>query len=333
MWQLANRTPYAAERGFARDRRGAEVWLVAVKGTFTIRDRGQVAVAEAQEPVTTAPTYLGERGRSSLRGDTDLVLAKPGTDVLVHGRAHAPGGKPAARVEVGLRCGPIAKWLVVVGERTYRRGALDVAPSEPEPFVEMPIRYERAFGGADPETGAREPRNPVGAGFAERADRLAGRPAPNIEAPGAPITSAKDRPPPAGFGPVARDWAPRLGLAGTYDRAWEEARMPLLPDDFDDRFFLVAPADQQVPGGLREGTLVELLHLTPEGLLRFHLPRTRPCFRTFFGRETVEHRARLHTVIIEPDARRVVLVWHTALPCHGKEHRLDRTLISEKAYV
>ncbi|WP_437293135.1 DUF2169 family type VI secretion system accessory protein [Sorangium sp. So ce426] len=333
MWQLVNHTPYAAERCFARDRRGAEVWLVAVKGTFAIRDDGTTEVADAQEPVALAPLHFGDPDRSSLRYDADLVLTKPGTDVLVHGRAHAPNGKPAARVEVGLRCGPIAKRLVVVGDRTYRRGVLGVVPSEPEPFVEMPIRYERAFGGADPETSAREPRNPAGVGFAERAQRLLGRPAPNIEDPGAPISSAKDRPTPAGFGPLARGWAPRRALAGTFDRAWEEERMPLLPADFDDLFFFGAPADQRVPGFLREGTPVDLLHLTPGGLLRFRLPRTRPCFRTSFGREAAEHRARLHTVIIEPDARRVILVWHTALPCHGKEHRLEHTRIWEKTYV
>lgn len=335
MWELVNRTRFAAERCFARDARGAEVWLVAVRGTFRIAGDGSTEPAEVQEPVAAAPSYLGEPGRSSLRCDTDLVLSKPGTDVLVVGHAHAPKGKPAARVEIGLRAGPIAKMLVVVGPRHYRRGVIDVTISDPEPFVRMPVTYERAFGGVDPEVGPRacDPRNPVGVGFAERPERLAGRPAPNVEAYGRPLTSARDRAAPAGFGAIARHWEPRVRLAGTFDAAWEEHRMPLLPDDFDERFHFAAPEDQQVPGYLREGSAVEVLNMTPDGLLRFHLPRTRPVFRTFFGRDTVEHRARLHTVLVEPDERLVELVWHTALPCHGKEHRLERTLLWEKAYV
>jgi hypothetical protein len=334
MWHLVNRTRFAVERSFARDLRGAEVWLVAVKGTFVIREDGATEPAEVQELVAVAPSYMGPAGRSSLRLDTDLALAKPGTDVIVIGHAHA-GARPAPRVEVGLRVGPIAKMLAVFGDRTYRRRVLDVVPSEPEPFTRMPITYERAFGGVDAEGGPRsvEPRNPVGVGFADKPERLVGRAVPNVERVDAPITSARDRPAPAGFGAIPCDWEPRASLAGTYDAAWEEERMPLLPLDFDPRFFHAAPEDQRVPGHLREGSLVEVLRMTPDGLLRFRLPEVRPCFRTFFGRDMVEHRARLHTVIIEPDERRVSVVWHTALSCQGREHQLDRTIIWEKRYA
>ncbi len=37
---LNNKTPFAAERSWVRDRNGAEVWLVAVKGTFNILPDG-----------------------------------------------------------------------------------------------------------------------------------------------------------------------------------------------------------------------------------------------------------------------------------------------------
>lgn len=334
MWQLLNRTPYAVERGFVRDVRGRELWVVVVKGTFRIRSDGRAELDEPQPPVTVAPRYHGVPGRSSLRADTDLVLGKPGTDVLVLGRAHAPKGKPAPRVEVGIRCGTIAKTLVVHGDRTYRRGAVNIVPSAAAPFTEMPILYERAFGGVDPlDEGAREPRNPAGVGFAARPERLVGLPVPNIEYPGEPVTSAEDRPAPAGLGPIARDWAPRLARAGTYDEAWHEERAPLWPEDLDERFFCAAPEDQQIPGYLREGSRVELVHLTPDGLFSFELPRTRPAFRTAFGRDAVEHRGRLHTVEIEPDARRVSMVWHTAVPCQGKDHRIEHTRIWEKRYV
>ena len=46
MWQIDNRTPFAAERGWVRDRDGAEVWLVAVKCTFDILPDGTTAGVE-----------------------------------------------------------------------------------------------------------------------------------------------------------------------------------------------------------------------------------------------------------------------------------------------
>jgi len=67
MWQVDNRTPFAAERAWVRDRNGAEVWLVAVKCTFTIEPDGTTAVAEEQPPVRRIPEHHGEPGRSSLK--------------------------------------------------------------------------------------------------------------------------------------------------------------------------------------------------------------------------------------------------------------------------
>lgn len=121
---------------------------------------------------------------------------------------------------------------------------------------------------------------------------------------------------PAGFGPLAPHWQPRVAFAGTYDEAWRNDRQPLLPADFDDRFYQCAPQDQQTPSFLRGGEPVVLYHLTPGGELRFSLPKLFLGFVTQFSdrsREVHQDR-RLHTVIIDTDGPRVSLVWHTALP-------------------
>lgn len=266
-----------------------------------------------------------------LESGIDWSTTKPGTDVLLHASAHAPGGHPAPRVDVSLRFDGRTKTLAVFGDRTWRPGLFGPSLSEPAPFVTMPIRYERAYGGADGD--AFDARNPIGVGFATAAAHLAGRPAPNVEHPDALIASWRDRPRPAGFGPIPRHWSPRRELAGTYDERWEAERAPLLPEDFDDDFFYSAPEDQRVPGHLREGSVIELLNLTPSGHLRVTLPKVRPTFRTYFGRDAVDHGGRLHTVILEPDESRLIMVWHTALRCHGREHKLERTVVRMKDYV
>ncbi len=74
-------------------------------------------------------------------------------------------------------------------------------------------------------------------------------PAPTIEAADAPITRWDAMPPPAGFGPVPPWWRPRQQHAGTYDEAWLAERHPLLPRDFDERFWHCArPASSRRPG-------------------------------------------------------------------------------------
>lgn len=334
MWELVNRTSFAAERTFARDRNGAEVFLVAVKGTFVLGSDGMLARADVQEPVLPAPVYSGEPGTSSLLYETDLVLGKPATDVLVHGHAYALSGKAAPAVEVSLRVGPIFKRIVAVGDRTWEKRLAGLTLSDPAPFERMPLVYERAFGGSIPAGAGprveREARNPVGTGLVLSASEAAGKRAPNLEHPGDVLHTWDQRPRPAGLGPIARDWSPRVELAGTYDAQWERDRMPLPPLDFDDRFYQCAPEDQQVPGYLRGGEAVELRGMTPGGLLRFTLPRVDLGFTTSIGGEKRGHEANLHTVIIEPDQLRVILVWHTAMPCHHSLYTLRRTVVFEK---
>ncbi len=192
----------------------------------------------------------------------------------------------------------------------------------------MPLIYERAFGGSDALQGVNDNRNPIGKGFFAKRSNLAGIAAPNIEYPANSGSSSGNVPRPAGYGPIARNWSPRLELAGTYDDAWFEQRKPLVPVDFNDRFFQCAPEDQQTQKYLTGGEEVELINLTPVGRWRFQLPRVAiGCATSFLGRSREFHRPNLHTVVIEPDVRRVIMVWHTSLPCHYTLYDLKSTQV------
>ncbi|MGH8497947.1 MAG: DUF2169 family type VI secretion system accessory protein [Methylococcales bacterium] len=332
MWQVDNRTPFAAERGWVRDRNGAEIWLVAVKATFDINPDGTTEISKEQPPVLRIPEYYGEPGKSSIKYEADLVLTKKTTDVLVVGYAYAPGDKPVTELDVGFRVGPVQKMLRVFGDRQWAASGASSA----QPFTKMPIVYERAFGGADPKSDHPdrdwEWRNPLGTGFVVSGDHADGLKLPNIEYPNELMRSKKDRPSPAGFGPICSHWQPRVSYAGTYDDHWMKNRQPLLPDDFDERFFQCAPLDQQTPTFLRGGEPCVLYRLTPEGDLRFFLPKLYFGFETrFYDGSREFHKTRnLHTVILEPDFPRVSIVWHSALPCHFKVQKLERTTISLK---
>lgn len=334
MWSLENHTPFAAERSWVRDKNGAEVWLVAVRGTFALSLNGTLNIAEVQNEVCLAPKYIGDPGQSSLLYESDLQHTKLQTDVIVHGHAYAPAGKYVSQTDVGIKAGNIFKKLRVFGDRSWKSGFFGMKASRPEPFDKMPIVYERAFGGWDqraenPKKHSWEPKNPVGTGFAVEANHLAGQKLPNIEYPDRLITSWKQRPDPAGFGPIAGHWQSRLQYAGTYDQKWQDDKQPLLPDDFDERFHQCAPFDQQATGYLQGGEQVEIFNLTPQGHLKFRLPVVKLHFNTKFGRERIDHFANIHSVIIEPDYPRLIMVWHTMLSCHSKVLKLETTTITD----
>jgi hypothetical protein len=339
MWEVDNYTKYAHAHSWDRDRSGADTWIVIVKGTFLILPDGTTAVAEEQPPVCEVPQYFGAPGLSSLRIDTDLIRVKPSTDVLVLGHAYAPNGRRATQVDVTLRTSAFEKTLRVFGDRVWARGPLGLNLSSPEPFLKMPLVYERAAGGVDRTTVNSanvfwDERNPVGAGFASDPVDLANQKAPNIEYPNDPTSSPRKAVRPAGFGPIGAHWVPRRRWAGTYDARWERERKPLTPEDLDDRFYLCAPEDQQLPAHLTGGETIELRNMTPEGTLTFRLPRVVLGFETVFDTdEPVLHRQVLHTVRIEPDVPRVSLVWQTSLQCHGRVLKLDHTRVTEKIRI
>jgi hypothetical protein len=207
MWLLSNNTPFAAERTWVRDQNGAEEWIVAVKGSFVIEQDGRQVLDPEQVEVSRVPEFSGEPGLSSPLCDSDLVHTKSRTDVILQGHAHCRGGKPATRVDVRLKLANIDKTLRVFGDRLIKHSAIGIGLTRPQPFTQMPILYERAFGGTDlhdenPKRHGWEPRNPVGVGFGTRKKHIIGTPAPNIEVPGSPFKDWR-KGEPAGFGSIA----------------------------------------------------------------------------------------------------------------------------------
>ena len=181
----------------------------------------------------------------------------------------------------------------------------------------MPLIYERAFGGwdrshVDPPHHACETRNPSGTGFhLGWPGDVAALEAPNIEDPRERITSLHDRPPPVGFGFTSPHWQPRARWAGSYDEAWATARKPLLPADFDRRYFNAASPGLIAAGHLRGDEEAVLLGVTGRERMTFFLPAIPPPAVTVSLRSGGGSRIDtvLDTVLVDADRMQLVLTW------------------------
>jgi len=319
MFELVNKSPFAAILLPLLEADGGEAVMVVVKGTYRIDTGERPRLAEPQPAPRLTDEYFAEPGASSLRYAGDVVPDKRGTDVALVGSVYAPRGL-AKTVDVSLSAGPLRKTVRVFGDRFWRGFGGTPSISDPAPFSTMPLIYENAFGGVD--NAASDPRhaeswNPVGKGIGldpvRREIAL-----PNLEAPEAPIRSARDRPRPAGFGFVAPSWGPRLAFAGTYDDAWKSRRFPLLPEDFDPRFYNAGHPELVSKQFFRGGEAIRVLNASRGGSLAFYLPAVTVRVDFYINGTVKQEVCNLNTVLIEPDEARLQLTWRASVRCHRK---------------
>ncbi len=266
---------------------------VIVKGTFQIGDDGSLTLADEQDPPSGDVPYDDEGESASLRYASDFAIFKPAADVTLVGHAYPTDPKSGLAV-VDLRVGMLQRRVAVFGDRKWGTGT-------PAPFEKMPLRWERAMGGALSEA------NPVGRGY------KTGVLLPNLERTGALVQAKGDTPAPACFAPVPPMWRARRSKLGSYDKTWLETRWPYFPLDFDWTYFNAAPAEQQVPylhgderfsiSGIGRGGA------TIAGRLPDLQPRVFAQRGAEAGGEFFEVLLRLDTLSFDSDARTAVLVW------------------------
>lgn len=335
--RLENTTPFAANFTLALDKQGHEVIVLVTRATFALSEtRGApTLVASEQLPLIEADVFGPDPAWDAPVFETDFAHFRPRCDVLCHARAHAPRGEPVTTVDVGIRLGQWAKKFTAHGSRIWLRGAAGHTPSEKRPFLQQDIGYDHAYGGVDPE--AENPamaktfqQNPVGLGYYPNSPNREGMPIAQTSEFGADAVSPDGDFPPMAFGPLGRTWMPRRSYAGTYDEAWLDNRVPLLPLDFDDRYFQASAPDQQIPYPTG-GEPVELVNLSPEGRLSGEIPRTQivVTFERKSGRVT-QRIANLDTVLFLPENRRMCLTWRTRITAERDLFEFARAIIVER---
>lgn len=302
-----NLTSFVVDEFAGHDQTGREFYTVILKATFEWLPYGDVVPAREQQPMLPADVYAGDPETSGPILPSDFSPTKPLVDFLVVGGISLP--TPVEEVDLTVEVGRrLRKTVRVFGDRVWLPGVASVLSlSRPQSFAEMPIQWDRSFGGHDPEhPELYEPRNPIGRGMRKEPRALEGTLAPNFEDPRALITSWNSRPAPIGFGPVAPFWQPRVAHAGTYDKKWSDEVFPLLPDDFDERYFNCAPLDQQFPE-YPVGEDVSL-HYSIGMHDRFALPPLSVPVVIELSRGQSREMLTPDTILVDPAAHRLTLV-------------------------
>ncbi len=315
---IENQTPLALLHHFLADEDGRPLLVVLAQATYTITSSDQPLQLADEQPLPSLEGELwGEDANvSSYKIEPAFAFTKPSTDVVLVGHAVQPY-RPQSDLSVIFRVGPVAKTLRIVGDRVWTKSAGAITPTSPRSFERMPLIYERAFGGWDKSPGdpARfrfDPRNPVGRGFRtpdspfEEGVRL-----PNIEDPGDPVRYWGQSVRVAGVGFTSPNWQPRSLYAGTYDEAWQQQRMPLLPKDFDRRFFNSASPGLVAPMYLLGNEPVLIENASALGRLSFYLPGLPPpaCTVELSNASDAMPELNMDTVVVDTEKNRLLLLF------------------------
>ena len=326
---FSNATRYAAIDVPLTDAQGRDMVVAIVKATFEVASDHSVALAaRGTEVRLNDEPHDPEAEQSSILYPSDLCTQKHGCDVVVVGSAVSV--MPAKHIDVAVSVRNLQVPLRVHGPRVFYSGPAGVTITAAAAFTEAPLIYELAYGGyyLDGEWYITEERNPVGVGFAKDEGDLVDQPAPRIEHPNSPHTSASDQHAPAGFGAIGSHWLPRRGYAGNFDQAWEQQRMPLMPDDFDLRFNNVAHPSLQLDTPLSAGDSVAVSGMSLDGPFQFQIPSFPIEVRAKLDElGTQKVRPPIDTLVIEPAKRRFELVTRAAFPTGRGEHVLRELVV------
>jgi len=314
MLQVINKTPFEVDFCPVTGPDGYDVLLVFLSASFDV-NKGKWHVSKPQMHVPLTDDYWDTDNLSSLRYPSQLTIDKPATDVIVNGSAVAPGNKPVTSMPVAIEVGSKKVELRVFGERVWYREA----PSMPQPFTTLPLRWENAYGGTEFVENEEQcyEHNPLGMGW-----RPDGIPAveyhgllmPHIEWPGELLRSPADRPRPAGLAAVSANTPMRAKLSGSYDSAWEKQQAPFMPVDFDPRFYNSAIPELQFPGYLKGNEGIRLTGFTPDGAAVLRLPGIQPTGLVQAIKQRHPLAFALQTLVIDADTMTVRLFWQARAP-------------------
>lgn len=311
------------------DESGVPVFVALMQATCAIAGDGTVVLLKEQPSIKMAGEWYGDPATSSLKLEPQMAFMKPATDIVLLGHAY-PSARGSPEGLVGIRIGSLQKVARVLGERRLIRRRRQTIITAPEPFDRIPIVYERSFGGWDrrresPEQHVFDRRNPVGTGFHDGSidddhDVLL----PNFEDPNHPLQQYGETPPPVGFGFIPADWEPRASYAGTYDETWDKTRKPLLPTDFDQRFFNAASPGLIAAGYLQGDEHVVVIGASPEGRIEFQLPGIAPpeCAVGLRAAPRAMLRGALDTLIVDMDNRLLTMIWRAHLRLRSGAHEV-----------
>ncbi|MCR4266328.1 DUF2169 domain-containing protein [Nitratireductor sp. ZSWI3] len=322
MWDVTNRTPFSVFSGFDRDKDGKAYWLVWVKATFLMRHERPCLFEPEQIALFREPVYRGPPESTDLLADNDICFPKQRPDVVVTAHSRPPQNTaPGELFDAGVSIGDWSKTVTVLPPM---RWSDRLRPERIGDNDSVLLGFCNAFGGSDRESGAARAEeyaeNPIGRGFWTSRQAAHGKLLPRIVEAGKTVDRWDELLTPVSLACLPKERPRRAQYSGTYDETWMRRKSPLLPDDFDLRYWQCVDADQQLEAEPAAGSRVTLTNIMVKnaepdaGVFVGELPRLEFELFTRFKGKWQETEMRLQTIHLLAAQGLVTLTYCGALP-------------------
>ena len=220
MLELANQSAWVA--GLYPDwNRDRQQQITAVfKVSYQFDEGGKLTPIEEAPALIETDEHQAEALTSSLKAANEIAPFKEGSEIYIYGTARPEReGLIAMEVGVGILFVDNTQWkkiLRIFGKRQWKKTMVNyIHDNAPQPVAEIPLTYEFAFGGGNPDDDEDTyEANPAGIGYNSDQRNLFSEELPRIELGPNFMNSPMQKPVPAGFGPLPVFWEPRASDIG-----------------------------------------------------------------------------------------------------------------------
>lgn len=307
MLELVNNSYFIGNLYTGFDQKNQSQLTCVIKASYRFTPQGKLKL---QRGICIEETdqYYGDPAGSSLKIANEITPYKQGSEILLYGTAQSTHEKSTA-VEVGIKIvWPDRIWekqLRIFGPRKWQSILMGYIPGKPEILQPLVLRYEYAFGGQD-QRGRKKfyELNPVGQGFTESSGYkdLA---LPQIE--NVLINTIKDRPIPAGFGPIPTTW--KLTKKNNKEQSISTS---------------VAPADQCFTNTFKGDEKIHLKNLvrsSPNNICSLTLPKIKPTLDLYLNEKMQPLELLCDRVVINTDLMNLNMIWRIGIPWQTEDER------------
>jgi hypothetical protein len=280
------------------------LYVIVCKVTYVLDQGWLIPVSEDQawpvfdQPFVFEGTSLGP----------ELDFRKQGVDLLVFGNAMARHGEPTQQMKVAIKCGRMRHEMEVFGDRRWGNSDSGLVPSEPEPFLEMPLRHDRAYGGKAVLDGIEmmHSANPEGRGLYLTEEEATGSPLPNLERPDDLIRHWTDQPRPACFFKLPGI----LDATGIPEKDPEAALLAKTESAFNDA------APELIAEASDLGDTLRLIGLSGDGDIVFPMPpQTGPTAYVSVGLLRSQFPSRVSSLVVLARDRTLIVTYRCLFRC------------------